>query len=216
LKKFFFTLLNFSVVAFCSATGDHRELRVSFNGTFSLYKHYPSLGLERTMKKNLVVKLTLGGGPIATHKHLNGLYRCNIPYEYDQTIISGISRYSGALIKLSTLKKLYKKKKIFISGGFDLGAYYLNDSYSAKLYDLSEQTIISRSGSNNKVAMSFGMLADMRADIGKGFFVKVFPQGMFYFDYIPIGARGSKYENPDPFYKWELELGVGIGYTIIR
>jgi hypothetical protein len=216
LKKFTLFLFFFWSFLTMGATGDHRELRLTVQGNFSLYKHYPSLSIERTMKKNLVLRLTIGGGPLATQRHLNGLYRCNIFPEYDQQVVSGISRYSGALVKLSTLSKVHKTEKIFLSAGFDVGAYYLNDNYSAKVYDESDQQLISMNGNNDKVAMSFGALADLRVKIGKGFFFRVFPQGMFYFDYIPVGTRTSEYENHDPFFKWELELGVGIGYTVIR
>ncbi|MGZ6416753.1 MAG: hypothetical protein ACXVDW_21415, partial [Bacteroidia bacterium] len=187
-------------------------------GTFSLYKHYPSFGIEKTIHRNNIIRLTFGGGPLA-NKQRSSYYNIELPYhliyhsDFDRPS-SSRSNFTGALIKISTLGKIYKNKKVEIRGGFDFGGYYIIDSYKMKMHNDSSHTEYYENGKFFSKAISIGMLANFKMDIGKGWFINIFPQGMFYFDSLP--RKPSHYDWREPFFNWEIELGAGIGYTIIR
>lgn len=198
------------------STNDHHELRIQVQGTFSPYKHYPSFGLERTVRKNNIIRMTIGGGPLATRNRTGSL--SETPYYsgngYYETVLENKSNYTGVLIKLSNLVKIYKDRKIEIRGGFDLGGYLINDNYSLVTKNNFTGEIIHTKGNYVAKAVSMGMLMNFKRYIGNEWFVILFPQAMCYLDYWP--SKMSIYDKPEPFFNWEIELGIGIGYTIIR
>lgn len=215
-------ILLYSLFCLCCvkgySTSDHHELRIQVQGTFSLYKHYPSFGIEKTIFKNNIVRFTFGGGPLANKQSNDSYFNREVPYHlnyiYGETPLSSKSKFTGGLIKISTLSKMYKNKKVEIRGGVDLGCYYINDHYTVKIRNDSSQAVRYEKGTYVSKAISIGALMNFKVDIGKGWFVNIFPQAMFYFDQLP--SKPSIYGNSEPFFNWEIELGFAIGYTIIR
>lgn len=195
---------------------EHREIRFSAQGTFSRYKYFPSLGFEKIFRKNRVLKFSLGI-PLAS-RYRGSSMDYLAPYAMGSSMNSS-SFYSGVFVKVGALYSIYKNGKTEFRIGFDLGGYYIMDKYQVT-HEIGTYwtgvTYTQSKGVFTFEALSIGAVTDLKQMIGKKWFIHVFPQGLFYFDSVPFGKTASLYTVKDPFLSWKIELGFGIGYTIIR
>jgi hypothetical protein len=216
---------------------------IELQGSFSLNEYYPSVAIEKSLKgsnplaRNSNLKLTLGGGFLGSKKYATLGFACDsthntrtsqtefaLPYTYSfyypfpEYAKESQSVYTGIVIKLSHLNTFHQKKmttKLFrISGGFDVGYYFLNDSY--KITVVNPYTKVERSivGNFRSGAVSAGATVDLKKGIGKNFYLNCFGQFMFYFNNWP--NKQFIYEFTSPYAYWKFEAGVGIGWTFYR
>ena len=174
---------------------------IKLQGTFLSNKLYPAIAIEKKWKNNDALKITIGGGIVASKSYYTKDFsydtvtktascsQCfTLPYEgslnYNYPEYEKISKslYSGFLIKADYLFKVFNKAKGYkyssLALGPDVGWYLLNDNYSVTIenFQTKQQRIIQ--GTFNSKAVSIGAILDFKKSINTDLF-KSFHDNLF-------------------------------------
>ena len=220
---------------------NNHSYTVQLQGTFLSDKHYPAIAIEKKLKNNNALKITIGGGFVASKTYytkgfsydtINKTASCTqcftLPYEgmlnynYPEYELKSKSLYSGFILKADYLIKIFYKAKgskySSLALGPDIGLYLLNDHYNVTIENYLTNQQRSIQGIFNSKAVSIGGILDFKKSINIDLFKDLFAQFMCYFDYIPYinSNYTSIYEVYSPFTLWEYEIGIGIGYKFYK
>jgi hypothetical protein len=235
MKKFIcLFIINMPIIITAQQDQSHN---IQVQGTFFSHKYYPAIVFEKFINNDRdAIKITVGSALAskkyytkdyfydtikhsATYsKYFELPYGGTFHYNYPEYGKESKSLYTGFLIKGSYLIKFYykiKKNKYFrISGGLDVGLYLLKDNYNLAIENQLTKQQRNIKNSFNSKAVSCGGIIDFKKSISRNWYVSSFTQAMFYFDNWP--NKSFIYAGTAPFFGWEIESGIGIGYTFYK